>query len=52
VTLERIALAYDAQQERHRREELNPDPENQSAATLLRPGDYESVGKGRRVVHV
>lgn len=45
VTLERILLAYDAEQALYKIEEENPRPENQSASTLLRPVDYDSVGR-------
>jgi hypothetical protein len=45
VTLERILLAYDAQQLLFAAQEANPDIENRSGSTLLRPADYDSVGE-------
>ena len=46
VTLERILLAYSAQQVAHAEAERNPDPENRSSDTLKRPTDYDSIGEG------
>lgn len=45
VTLETLKLAYEAMLLRQRYEELNPRPENLSASALLRPSDYDSVGR-------
>lgn len=45
VSLERILLEYDAQQQLFAAQEANPDIENRSASTRLRPSDYDSVGE-------